>query len=282
MGQDRDRARRSRSWTWIAALSLYLLIVLAIGVPFSWRLVAPVRMALIAHSGDVAHWPRDSMPAILSAARSNADGIEFDVNRSIDGTWWLYHDDDLTAGTTATGRVQNKTDAELAELRIDGGMGYDPTTQQELLLLPRLSEVLDELAQYKGTVIVDCKDQRPGAHRNLAGYLAGRGLYVSVIARSAQAAAEVKSVDTQFTVLTQQLDTIDPNVDIWLADAAVEVSLVHATVADLFGDIGMFIGDSHWREDERPYLDNGRRWGMSFAITNDIQAALAWRGSQGQ
>ena len=39
----------------------------------------------------------------------------------------------------------------------------------------------------------------------------------------------------------------------------------------------MFVGDSHWREDERPYLEAGRRWGVQFVIANDIAAAIAWR-----
>ena len=281
-GEAPSHSRFGRRRTWLAVISLYLLIAVAVSVPFSWRLVAPAPMAVIAHSGDVAHWPRDSMPAIESAAASGADGIEFDVNRSADGTWWLYHDDDLTAGTTGTGPIQDATDAEIATLRIDGGMGYDPLTQADTQSLPRLSDVLDGLAGYQGTLIVDCKDKRPGAHRELAELLAARGRYPSVIARGPQAAAEVKSVDARFTVITQELDTINPNVDVWLASATNQVTPVPATVADLFGRIGMFVGDDHWRRDERPYLDNGRRWGMSFVITNDIDGALAWRAAQGQ
>jgi Glycerophosphoryl diester phosphodiesterase family len=274
-GRPSIRHRRA----WLAVASLYLLLAIGIGVPFTWRLVSPVTMAVIAHSGDVMHWPRDSMPAIVSAARSGADGIEFDVNRSAIGTWWLFHDDDVTAGTTGTGSLQEMTDAEIATLRIDGGMGYDPLTQADAQPLPQLSDVLDALEGYAGTLIVDCKDKRPGAHRELAAYLAGRGLYPSIIARGPEAAAEVKSVDERLTVITQQLTDYDANVDTWLASATAQVTPVPATVADLFGSIGMFVGDDFWRQDERPYLDNGRRWGASFVITNDIQAALAWRAS---
>ena len=45
--------------------------------------------------------------------------------------------------------------------------------------------------------------------------------------------------------------TFDPNVDVWLADAGYEVSPPRTTIADLFGELGMFVGDSHWGEDER-------------------------------
>ena len=165
----------------------------------------------------------------------------------------------------------------MALIRVDSGMGVSPSTQNGLQALPRLSETLDALSGYKGVIIVDCKDERPGAHRALAQYLADRGMYTSVIARSAEGAAEIKSVDTRFRVITQQSITMDPNVDVWLADASYEVSPPRTTIADMFGELGMFVGDSHWGEDERAALDNGRRWGVQFVITNDIDAALAWR-----
>jgi hypothetical protein len=103
--------------------------------------------------------------------------------------------------------------------------------------------------------------------------LADRGLYPSIIARDRAGAAEIKAVDRRFRVITQQLDTIDPNVDVWLADAGYELTPVRTTQADMFGELGMFVGDSHWREDERPMLETGRRLGVSFVITNDIAAA---------
>ena len=98
---------------------------------------------------------------------------------------------------------------------------------------------------------MDCKDERPGAHRALAQFLRDRGLDTSVIARSAEGAAEIKAVDPRFRVITQQLITLDPNVDVWLADASYEVLPPRTTIADMFGELGMFIGDSHWGQDER-------------------------------
>ena len=256
---------------------LYVTIAILVVLPLGWPVVAPDRMLIIGHSGDVAHWPRNSLPSIKSAAASAADGLEFDVNRSSDGTWWMFHDPDLTATTTGVGNPHDRSDAEMAQIRVDAGMGVDPSTQNGLQSLSRLSEALDALAAYKGVIIVDCKDERPGAHRALAQYLAGRDMYMSVIARSAQGAAEIKAVSPRFRVITQQSITMDPNVDVWLADASYEVSPPRTTIADTFGELGMFVGDSHWGEDERAALENGRRWGVQFVITNNIGAALAWR-----
>ena len=52
-----------------------------------------------------------------------ADGIEFDVRLSADGTWWLLHDQTLDKMTSASG-ASVRTDTELAALTIDGGLGY--------------------------------------------------------------------------------------------------------------------------------------------------------------
>ena len=266
--------------TAFVALLLYMALGIGVALPMAWPVLVPTRMAVIAHSGDVSLWPRDSLPAITAAAGSPADGVEFDVNRSSDGTWWLAHDADLTASTTGSGSIWTTTDLEMAALRINGGMGFDPARQADLLPVPRLTDVLDQLQGYGGTLIVDCKDSRPGAHRDLALLLASRGLYPSIIARHADGAAEVKAVDRRFTVITQLVQTLDPNVDVWLASATVEVAPPRTTWADLVGDVGMFVDAALWRQDERPLLDNGRRWGMHFVITNDIAAALAWRGEQ--
>jgi hypothetical protein len=271
--------RRRFGATALAAWILVLGLLGVVGPTVVWPLVSPVDMLVIAHAGDVVRYPRDTMPAILSAAASNADGIEFDVNRSKDGTWWVVHDSELTADTTGSGSPWDHADAEMARLRIDGGMGFRKAEDGELQPIPRLADVLDHLEGYARLLIVDCKDTRPGAHRALAAYLASRGRYPSIIARHPAGAAEVKSVDPRFRVITQQNETYDQNIDVWLADAGYQLKPPGPTIGDLFGDVGMFIGDSHWGEDERPMLDLGRRWGVSFVITNDVESALRWRGT---
>ncbi len=244
-------------------------------IPATWPLIFPVPMAIIGHSGDVNAGPEDTLQAVVAATTSGADGVEFDVNRSADGTWWLLHEITLDATTTGTGSPQQHTDEELGNVRIDAGTGV--TRAGELVPLARLDTVLDRLAGYVGTVIVDCKDGRPGAHRALATLLAARGMYPSVIAVTPRGAAEVKAVDPRFRVMTFPVQTIDPNIDAWLGVAGGNVDFLHVTGANLFGDAGMYIPSELWGQDERPLLDNGRRWGVSFVITNDIAAAIAWR-----
>lgn len=88
---------------------------------------APARsasMLLIAHRGAVHAHPENTLPALVGAAELGADGIEFDVQRSADGTWWVMHDQTLDRTTSGTGLIAEMRDEEINQLRIDGGAGY--------------------------------------------------------------------------------------------------------------------------------------------------------------
>ena len=76
---------------WLVVLAVYVVLAIFLVLPLTWPIVAPNRMLVIGHSGDVANWPRNTLNSVVSATRSGADGIEFDVNRSAEGTWWLFH-----------------------------------------------------------------------------------------------------------------------------------------------------------------------------------------------
>ena len=259
VGSARSTAGRRPKRAFVIAAIAYVALAGVVGGPLVWPIVAPDRMLVIGHSGDVANWPRNTLDSVVSASRSGADGLEFDVNRSAEGTWWLFHDENLAATTTGEGSVQIHTDAGLSAVLLDAGMGVRLVAGSAPEGLVRLTDALDALAGYRGVIIVDCKDERPGAHRALAQFLRDRGLITSVIARSAEGAAEIKGVDPRFRVIAQQMITFDPNVDVWLADAGYEVVPQRTTIADLFGELGMFVGDSHWGQDERAYLEAGRR-----------------------
>lgn len=252
-----------------------------VALMFAWPTVVQQRMLVIAHRGVLSEGPENSLPALAAVRASGADGLEFDVNRSADGTWWVTHDDELSARTTGHGSPWSLTDAEFETLTIDGGMGFDPARHAGMLPVLRLTEVLQVFDGYRGLLIVDCKDTRPGAAAALATALTGSGLNLAIIARSVLAASEVKGVDRRITTITQQIATWDPDVDIWLGNSKY-LRVGETSVADLFGEVGMFMGQDLWPGDERPLLEAGRGRGVSFVITNDVSAALAWRDRAGE
>lgn len=97
--------------------------------------VAWLAGAVFAHRG--MHGPR--LPEnSLEAARAAIDrgfGIECDVQRSSDGQAMVFHDFDLERLTNATGRVIDRSAAQLGEIQLSGGAETIPTLRQLLDLI---------------------------------------------------------------------------------------------------------------------------------------------------
>jgi glycerophosphoryl diester phosphodiesterase len=93
-------------------------------------------------------FPENSQSAISYAfAFPDLDGIEIDIQRSIDGTWWLFHDESLNPRTNASGIIQEKQDSEIENIRYGGFNGES---------LVRLKEV-DFSTSIKKVVFIEPK-----------------------------------------------------------------------------------------------------------------------------
>ena len=99
-------------------------------------------------------------------------GIEFDIHKTCDGHVVVFHDDTLTRMCGVEGKVEQKTLAELKELRRLGTDQQIPTLEEMLALVdgrvPLLVELKGEstatglcpvadaiLSQYKGDYIIE-------------------------------------------------------------------------------------------------------------------------------
>jgi glycerophosphoryl diester phosphodiesterase len=76
---------------------------------------------ILAHRGDSAHAPENTLAAFRRAVRAGVDWIEFDVQRTKDGVLVVFHDDNVDRVTTGTGRVADLTLAQVQSLRVGGG-----------------------------------------------------------------------------------------------------------------------------------------------------------------
>ena len=257
-----------------------ILAVLAAGVVLvsvGWPIVAPRHMLLFAHHGDLSRWPENSLEGLVAAAESGLDGVEIDVVRSADGTWWAMHDESVDRTTNGTGSVAELSDAEMRALLIDGGIGFDPTRHRGLRL-HTLDETLDSLGDDVG-VIVDIKSHGSDAHADVARILTARGLTSAyVICQSPYGAAAVKRVDDRLRTMFAAPITWRAEVDYFLAYAQGDLSWPQVPYSDLFGDVASFT-DDRFGGDEAAVLDKARRWGVSLAIVNNPDASLAWRAS---
>ena len=107
----------------------------------------------IAHRG---LWSPDGPPenslGAFQAACAAGYGIELDVQLSADGEAMVFHDDDLERMTGASGRLCDRTVAELAELRLKGTDERIPTLPETLALVGRRAMVHIELKTPYGHV----------------------------------------------------------------------------------------------------------------------------------
>lgn len=96
---------------------------------------------IIAHRGDSAKAPENTLAAFRLAYEHHADGIELDVMLSADQQLVVIHDDTLNRTTNGSGSVRQTTYDVLREL--DAGSWFDPRYRGEPI--PLLQEVFAEL-----------------------------------------------------------------------------------------------------------------------------------------
>ncbi|MEN6579369.1 MAG: glycerophosphodiester phosphodiesterase family protein [Anaerolineaceae bacterium] len=96
---------------------------------------------IIAHRGDSANAPENTLAAFRLAWENGADGIELDVMLSADQKLVVIHDDTLERTTNGHGQVGNTPYAALREL--DAGSWFRPEFKGEPI--PLLDEVFAEL-----------------------------------------------------------------------------------------------------------------------------------------
>ena len=98
------------------------------------------RPLIVAHRGDVAHIPENTLEAFASAIQAGADAIELDVQESLDGEVFVFHD--LYLGRTISGQAAFGALLAAQIRELDAGILFDPCYTG--LRVPTLAEVLDQ------------------------------------------------------------------------------------------------------------------------------------------
>ncbi|MBI3333793.1 MAG: glycerophosphodiester phosphodiesterase [Candidatus Omnitrophica bacterium] len=75
---------------------------------------------LVAHRGDPAHAPENTLASFRSAVAKGAKAVEMDLRRSADGVWVVFHDSTLRRMTGRSGRVARTGWPALRRLRSGG------------------------------------------------------------------------------------------------------------------------------------------------------------------
>jgi glycerophosphoryl diester phosphodiesterase len=124
---------------------------------------------VIAHRGDRAHAPENTIEAFARALAANADAIECDVRLSADGEVVVMHDPTVDRTTDGTGAIAELPLAAIREFnagarwaphddpeRANGGVRGAPTPfATQLLRVPLFEEVLEAFP--RTPFLVECK-----------------------------------------------------------------------------------------------------------------------------
>lgn len=121
--------------------------------------MAPPLPKIIAHRGGPTNWPPNTICAVRKDLEAGADAIEIDVQVSRDGDVVLYHPEDLSEQTAASGKVADKTTLELINLdstaKYKGSSEYQQSCTPEELKIAKLTEVLQKFPNT--TFFIDLK-----------------------------------------------------------------------------------------------------------------------------
>lgn len=120
----------------------------------------------------------NTIPSIEAAFALGATYVEIDIHQTADGQFAVFHDDRLDCKTESTGRVIDRSMAELRTL--DVGYGYYtvegayPLRGTGIGLMPSLEEVLDRFPTER--FVVNVKSNNRQQAENLGRFLESRGL----------------------------------------------------------------------------------------------------------
>lgn len=244
------------------------------------HLVAMV-LPIIAHRGDVNAtdgYPENTLEAIRQAVVRGAHGVEFDCQRSSDGTWWVMHDTTVDRTTDGTGAISAKTDAQMAALNIDGGFGYDAGRHGTTLDVPQLDTAVDAMEPSDCILYFDLKELGDAAHTAIAEYIRDRELIGRsiILCRSTTGATAVKAVAPIETAVLSGLLTDVENysqIDRLLADTrdittAAAINARNPKPVDFYAEITVF----HTTDEESMISDLFGIGGRLFMSHNLLEA----------
>jgi len=125
--------------------------------PYLRRPGGPLRV--VGHRGALALAPENTIAAFEVGVRCGVDLVEFDVQRTADGVPIVIHDDTLERTTTGTGRVRERT---LAEIRaLDAGVRFGPSFAGERV--PSLDDLLGWATTRTVGLMLELKQPVPGS-----------------------------------------------------------------------------------------------------------------------
>ena len=187
MYSDTERRKRNGNWftrglgclTQFIALA-FILLLLYYGTYLLLRGPIPAQPIAIAHRGDSAHAPENTLAAFRSAIDAGADWLEMDVQMSDDGHLVVIHDTTVDRTTNGSGRVADFTLAQLQAL--DAGNGEQ---------IPSFAQLLELASAANIAILPEAKSPElyPGVEMEIVGALNAAGYAGQAVVQSFDAAS---------------------------------------------------------------------------------------------
>ena len=242
---------------------------------------------MVAHRGDAAHVPENTLEAFDSAIRAGAEAVEFDVRMTSDGVPVVMHDADVARTTDGSGRVRSMTLDEVRTLRIalpGGGAAGVPTLEETLRSIAGRAAADIEIKNVPGDP--DFDPNREDAVEATIAALAATGFDGPVIVSSFNPLSIARCRELAPRIPTGLLT--DPSVDAeagfafaseqghaWLLPFAGAVLDAGAGFADRVHAGGLRLGT--WVTDDPTGAIALMRLGVDAVATNDPGAIVAAR-----
>ncbi len=233
-----------------------------------------------AHRGASRYAPENTVPAFQLAVTQGAEGVEFDVQLSADGTLVVIHDETLERTTNGRGRVVDHTLAHLRSL--DASAGHEDYRGVQI---PTLTDVLEVVAPTGMTVNIELKNSvvdYPGLEEKVLAAVAAFELESRVVLSSFNHYS-VRRLQTLAPELELAAIYNDPLFRPWRYARTLGVTAIHPPVAGVFGPV--FVRKAHKAGVAvRPWVVNGERvlrrmfrYGVDAIFTDTPDVALAVR-----
>ncbi|MGL3149476.1 glycerophosphodiester phosphodiesterase [Microbacterium sp. A82] len=230
---------------------------------------------VIAHRGDSAVAPENTMPAFASTTDAGAKYIEIDIRMSKDGVPVVIHDSTVDRTTNGTGMVSEMTIEELRAL--DAGSWFDDSFTGTKI--PTLDEVASHIADSSTDVMIEYKGTwSQSAIQTTVEMLDAAGLDGRVITQSfsKKTVANISELAPRLPVgwLTEKLDPSTIATAQKIGADAVNPSRASAQGVALAhqAKLGVFV----WTHDSDPDWESLTAMGVDGIITNHPVALYEW------
>ncbi len=233
-----------------------------------------------AHRGARRQAPENTLPAIELALGFGADGVEFDVQLSADGTPVVIHDESVDRTTDGTGAVAGLSFAQLRALDASAGFaGFGGVR------IPSLEEVLDLLAPSGVRVNIELKNAEedyPGLEEKVLAAIEQRGIAERVVLSTFNHYS-LKRLQRLGAPCELGMLYTDPLYRPWRYAAKLGVAAIHPPANVLFGE--RYVRRAHalglavrpWVVNSEARLSRMFEWGVDAVFTDLPELALRVR-----